>query len=85
MPNPDSTSAFLDGRSVAPTQRAMQYAYLWVLASLVTALGLLALGYAVSARSDHEAGRMIIAAQNGTGYGAILVSGLAARHGHPGR
>lgn len=83
MANPDSSSALLDGRAIAPAQRAMQHAYLWVLASLATAAGLLALGYTISERSEREAGQMIIASQNGTGYAAILVNGLAARHSRP--
>ena len=66
-----------------PGHRAMQAAYLWILASLVTALGITGLVYLVSERSEREAGRMIITAQNGTGYVAVVVGGLAQRHGRP--
>jgi hypothetical protein len=85
MPHPDSPMALLDARAVAPSPRAMQHAFLWILASLVTASGLLGLGYALSERSEREAGRMIVAAQGGNGYLAVVVSGFAAGHGHPSR
>lgn len=83
MSNPDSPSAFLDHRTIVPGHRAMQAAYLWILASLVTAFGITGLVYLVSERSEREAGRMIISAQNGTGYVAVIVGGLAQRHGRP--
>lgn len=83
MSNPDSPPAFLDNRTIVAGHRAMQAAYLWILASLVTALGIVGLVYLVSERSEREAGRMIIASQNGTGYAAIIVGGMAQRHGRP--
>ncbi len=85
MPNPDTSIALLDAGAVAPGPRAMQHAYLWILASLTTAVGLLGLAYALSQHSEREAGRMIIAAQGGTGYLAVVVNGLAAHHGRPHR
>lgn len=83
MPNPESPIAVLDAHAGVPVPRAMQHAYLWILASLITALGLLALAYALSTHSEREAGRMIVASQAGAGYLAVVVGGLAARHGHP--
>ena len=83
MPNPESSPALLDGRAIVPAHRAMQYAYLWVLASLATAAGLLAFALWISERSEREAGRMIIASQSGSGYVAVLVNGFAQRHGRP--
>lgn len=85
MPNPDTSIALLDAGAVAPGPRAMQHAYLWILASLTTAVGLLGLAYALSQHSEREAGRMIIAAQGGAGYLAVVVNELAARQGHPHR
>lgn len=85
MPNPNHSLAVLGARSIAPSPRAMQHAFLWVLASLVTAMALLGLGYALSQHSQREAGRMIVAAQGGTGYLAVVVGGLADRHGQPSR
>lgn len=83
MSNPDSPSAFLDNRVIVSGHRAMQAAYLWILASLVTAVGIAGMVYLVSERSEREAGRMIIASQNGTGYVAVIVGGMAQHHGRP--
>ena len=83
MPNPDSPLAVLDAHAVVPVPRAMQHAYLWVLASLATAVGLLGLAYILSERSEREAGRMIVASQAGAGYFAVVVNGLAVRHAQP--
>lgn len=85
MSNPDPSIALLDAGSVAPGPRAMQHAYLWILASLSTAVGLLGLAYALSQHGEREAGRMIIASQSGTGYFAVVVNGLAAHHARPPR
>lgn len=85
MPHPDSPIALLDARAVAPYPRAMQHAFLWILASLVTASGLLGLGFALADRSERQAGRMIVEAQGQVGYLTIVVGGFAARHGQPSR
>jgi len=39
--------------------------------------------YLEADRNEREAGRAIIASQNGSGYVAVLVNGLAQRHGRP--
>jgi len=81
MHDPHSDAALLDGRVSA--QRAMQSAFLWIVASLATAVAILTVAWIVAARSDREAGRMIIGAQKGTGYAAVIMQGLAASRSRP--
>ncbi|BAU91792.1 hypothetical protein ABEV34_05485 [Methylorubrum rhodesianum] len=83
MSHPDSPTALLDHRAIVPGHRAMQAAYLWILATLATATGVIGLIYLEADRNEREAGRAIIASQNGSGYVAVLVNGLAQRHGRP--
>lgn len=83
MSNPDSPSALLDHRAIVPGHRAMQAAYLGVLATLAAAAGVVGLVYLEADRNGREAGRMIIASQDGSGYVAALVHGMAQRHGRP--
>ncbi|ABY31280.1 MAG: hypothetical protein ACAH20_02620 [Methylobacteriaceae bacterium] len=83
MSHPDSPSALLDHRAIVPGHRAMQAAYLWIIATLTAAAGVTGLVYLEADRNGREAGRMIVAAQNGSSYAAILVHGMAQRHGRP--
>ncbi|AWI89643.1 hypothetical protein C0214_16085 [Methylobacterium sp. DM1] len=83
MSHPDSPTALLDHRAIIPGHRAMQAAYLWILATLAAATGVIGLVYLEAERNEREAGRAIIASQNGSGYAAVLVNSLAQRHGRP--
>ncbi|AMB46024.1 MULTISPECIES: hypothetical protein [Methylobacteriaceae] len=83
MSHPDSPSALLDHRAIAPGHRAIQAAYLWIIATLTTAVGVTGLVYVEADRNGREAGRMIVASQNASGYAALLVHGMAQRHGRP--
>lgn len=83
MSNPDSPSALLDHRAVVPGHRAMQVAYLWIIATLAAAAGVVGLVYLEADRNGRDAGRMIVASQNGSGYVAVMVHGMAQRHGRP--
>ncbi|MEH3117497.1 MAG: hypothetical protein PGN25_07780 [Methylorubrum populi] len=83
MSNPDSPSALLDHRTIVPGHRAMQAAYLWIIATFAAATGVVGLVYLEADRNGREAGRMIVTAQGGTGYVAVLVDGMARRHGRP--
>ncbi|MCJ2028064.1 hypothetical protein MKK50_01370 [Methylobacterium sp. J-043] len=83
MSHPDSPSALLDHRAIVPGHRAMQAAYLWIIAALTAAAGVTGLVYFEADRNDREAGRMIVAAQNSSGYAAILVNGLIQQHVRP--
>ncbi len=83
MSNPDTPSALLDHRALVPGHRAMQAAYLGIVATLAAAAGVIGLVYLDADRNGREAGRMIIASQNGSGYVAALVNGMAQRHGRP--
>ncbi|MFJ7436274.1 hypothetical protein ACIQW5_01305 [Methylorubrum thiocyanatum] len=83
MSNPDSPSALLDHRADVPGHRAMQLAYLWIIATLAAAAGVVGLVYLEADRNGREAGRAIIASQNGSGYVAVLIDGMLQRHGRP--
>ena len=83
MSHPDSPTALLDHRVISPGHRAMQAAYLWILAPLAAATGVVGFVYLEADRNEREAGRAIIASQNGSGYVVVLVNGLAQRHGRP--
>lgn len=83
MSHPDSPTALLDHRAIVPGHRAMQAAYLWIIATLAAAAGVVGLVYLDADRNEREAGRMIVAGQSGSGYVAVLVNGLAQRHGRP--
>ena len=83
MSHPDSPTALLNHRAIIPGHRAMQAAYLWILAALAAATGVIGLVSLEADRNEREAGRAIIASQNGSGYAAVLVNGLAQRHGRP--
>lgn len=83
MSNPDSPSALLDHRAVVPGHRAMQLAYLWIIATLAAAAGVVGLVYLEADRNGREAGRAIIASQNGSGYVAVQIDGMLQRHGRP--
>ena len=83
MHDPLPTTALLDIRAGASAQRAMLSAYVWIVASLVTAVAILGVAWIVAARSDREAGRMIIGAQKGTSYLAVIVEGFARAQARP--
>ncbi|MBB2964089.1 hypothetical protein [Methylobacterium sp. R2-1] len=83
MSHPDSPSALLQHRAIIPGHRAMQAAYLGVLATFAAAAGVVGLVYLEADRNERQAGQTIIASQNGSGYVAILVNGMAQRHGRP--
>lgn len=83
MSDPASTSAILDGH--APDDgRVTQNAFLWVLASLVTAVAIFVITLLVWAQNEREAGRMIVGAQKATGYLPMVTSQYATLHGRPG-
>lgn len=83
MSNPDSPTAILDHSAVISGHRAMQVAYFWILSAMAAAAGIVGLVYLESNRNEREAGRMIVASQGNAAYAAILVNGLAQRHGRP--
>lgn len=80
MSDPTPTSALIDGR--APDGgKAMQSAFLRVLASLATAVAIFAVTLLFSAQNERAAGRMIISAQKSDGYLPMLTSHIATMHG----
>lgn len=83
MSHPDSPSALLDHRAIVPGHRALQAAYLWIIATLTAAAGVTGLVYMEADRNGREAGRMIVASQNASGYASALVNGMVQRHGRP--
>ncbi|GEO99422.1 hypothetical protein [Methylobacterium haplocladii] len=83
MSDPTSDIALLDTR--APDGgKAMQSAFLWVLASLATAIAIFVITLLVWAQNERAAGRMIIGAQKTTGYLPVVASQFATLHGRPG-
>ncbi|GLS45530.1 hypothetical protein [Methylobacterium brachythecii] len=82
MSDSTSTSALIDGR--APDGgKAMQSAFIWVVACLATAITLFAIGMLVWAQNERAAGRMIIGAQKGDGYLPMVAAHFASFHGRP--
>ncbi len=83
MSDPTSNTALIDTR-LPDTGKAMQSAFLWVFASLVTAVAIFAIALLVWAQNEREAGRMIVGAQKATGYLPVVASQFATLHGRPG-
>ncbi|GJE55679.1 MULTISPECIES: hypothetical protein [Methylobacterium] len=83
MSDPTSNTVLIDTR-VPDIGRAMQSAFLWVLASLVTAVAIFVITLLVWAQNEREAGRMIVGAQKTTGYLPVVASQYATLHGRPG-
>ncbi|UMY16089.1 hypothetical protein MMB17_15330 [Methylobacterium organophilum] len=83
MTDPSPSSALLVARAPFLAQRAGQQALIWIGAVLSVSVTIVAVAYAIALRSDREAGRMIIASQNGSGYARIVVNGLALRQAQP--
>jgi hypothetical protein len=82
MSDPTSTPVILDGR-VPDDGKAMQSAFVWVLASLATAVGIFVITLLVWAQNERAAGRMIIGAQKADGYLPMIASQFATMHGRP--
>ena len=83
-----TSSAYLDGRVVTGGlsvrgHRDVLLAFLWIFASLCTAVAILAIVFAVSAQKQREAGRMIVESQKGTGYLSVVAQAMAAGRGRP--
>ena len=82
MSDSASSSALLDGR-VSAGHKAMLYGFLLTSASLATAVAIYLIAFLVSAQNEREAGRMMIDAQKGDGYLAVVTRSFAAHHGRP--
>lgn len=80
MSDPAPPSALVDGRVLAG-QKAMLQALLWTIVGASLSGILMLIAMAVSVQKEREAGRMMIDAQKGVGYAAMVTNALAASQG----